>query len=385
MDHILGQSRAIEVLRRQFATGRLHHAFIFHGPAGVGKFTTAAALAKVLLCHGRSQDSDGGHTACGACESCRLADIVPPKEDKDDESALGVAHPDLHIITKELARYHDDAKIRNAKMRNIPLDVVKQALLVPAHRSAQLGGGRYGKVFIVDEAELLNFEGQNVLLKTLEEPPISPGGGATTIILVTSSEDRLLPTIRSRCQRVAFVPLPDDAVRTWIEGQAGAPQEPRQVNWVVRFAGGSIGRASLALEYGLMEWAQVILPAMREMAKGKAVGDLGGKLAGMIGQFADDWVSKHKNASKEAANQQAAALCFAVIATEAQHQLAGMAARCDPADPVGADALTGPWLAVIDAVDQAQRYIATNVHLGLACDHLALSMNEALAGEGSRA
>jgi len=375
MEHVLGQPRALDVLQRQLGTGRLHHAWIFHGPAGVGKFTTAKAFARVLLCHDRTTDLAGRVGACGACASCRAIDAEPGDDAPDDESALGSAHPDLDIITKELARYDDDAKVRNAKLRSIPVDVVRHALIEPANRSAQLAGGRFGKVFIVDEAELLNHAGQNALLKTLEEP--TPG---TTIILVTSSEDRLLPTIRSRCQRVAFVPLPADAVRTWLGQQADAPTDPKQVDWLVDFADGSLGRAALAIEYGLIDWARDILTAMRAMARGKAVGDLGGKLAERINGFAEAWVKAHANASKEAANHLAAALCFGIITTEARTRLADAAGRCDPADPVAADALTGPWLAVIDAVDQAQRFLGNNVNLTLVCDHLALSINDVLTG-----
>jgi len=375
MEHVLGQPRAIDVIQRQLASGRLHHAWVFHGPAGVGKFTTAIAFARVLLCHDRTADLAGRVGACGACASCRALDAAPDDGGRADEASLGSAHPDLHVITKELARYDDDAKIRNAKLRAIPVDVVRHALIEPANRSAQLADGRFGKVFVVDEAELLNPAGQNALLKTLEEP--TPG---TTIILVTSSEDRLLPTIRSRCQRVAFVPLPADAVRTWLVRQPDAPTEPKQVAWLVDFADGSLGRAALAIEYGLIDWAREILAAMRAMARGKVVGDLGPRLAAQINGFAEAWVKAHANASKDAANQLAAALCFGIIATEARAQLASAAARCDPADPVAADMLTGPWLAVIDAVDQAQRFLGGNVNLGLACDHLALTINDALAG-----
>jgi len=156
MEHVLGQPRAIDVIQKQLASGRLHHAWVFHGPAGVGKFTTAIAFARVLLCHDRTADLAGRVGACGACASCRALDAAPDDGGRADEASLGSAHPDLHVITKELARYDDDAKIRNAKLRAIPVDVVRHALIEPANRSAQLADGRFGKVFVVDEAELLN-------------------------------------------------------------------------------------------------------------------------------------------------------------------------------------------------------------------------------------
>src|SRR5690606_4650358 len=123
--------------------------------------------------------------------------------------ALAWPHPDLHVVTKELARYSEDRSTRERKLTQIPVDVLRTELIEPVYRAAQMG---HGKVFIVDEAELLNDAGQNAMLKTLEEPP-----AGTTIILVTSIQDRLLPTIRSRCQRVAFVPLPDSVVSRWLQ------------------------------------------------------------------------------------------------------------------------------------------------------------------------
>jgi len=375
MDQVLGQPVAIDVLQRQLASGRTHHAYIFHGPTGVGKFTAARRFARILLCHQPMTDLTGRVGACGSCESCQHMDRPADEETAGDDAALSTAHPDLHVITKELAKYSDDKLVRDRKLRSIPVGVIRDALIEPAHRSAQLASGKFGKVFIVDEAELLNPAGQNALLKTLEEPPTG-----TTIILITSNEDRLLPTIRSRCQRVGFVPLPEDVVRRWIEQRDDAPSDARQLDWLVRFAGGSLGRAGLALDYGLIDWARTILGAMRKMASGRAVGDLGGQLAAMIGGFADDWVKRHANASKDAANQLAAALCFGIIATEARRGLTDAAAKCDPADPVAGDALTGPWLAVIDALDEAERYLGSNVNLSLTCDHLALTINAALTG-----
>ncbi|MEL7087151.1 MAG: hypothetical protein AAGL98_01715, partial [Planctomycetota bacterium] len=224
MDAILGQTHALDQLHAQLTSGRVHHAQIFHGPAGVGKFTTALALAKVLLCHAPERDLAGRVTACGGCVSCLTFRPAPEEAGPDATPGAGagaaagagagagafpgVAHPDLHVVNKELARYSDDRQVRDRKLTSIPVDVLRTALIEPAYLGAQLN---HGKVFIVDEAELLNAAGQNVLLKTLEEPPTpddNTGGGGTTIILVTANEDRLLPTIRSRCQRIAFVPLP---------------------------------------------------------------------------------------------------------------------------------------------------------------------------------
>ncbi|MFP4144600.1 MAG: ATP-binding protein [Phycisphaeraceae bacterium] len=377
MDHVLGQDRAIDVLQTQLAAGRPHHAYVFHGPAGVGKFTTALAFGRVLLCHQPQTDLTGRPEACGSCPSCRLLPATgptndPPADEADDDLPAGAstAHPDLRVVTKELARFSESAQVRQRKLTSIPLDVLKEALIGPVYRRAQLG---HGKVFIVDEAELMGIPAQNVLLKTLEEPP-----AGTTIILVTASEDRLLPTIRSRCQRVAFVPLADEVIRKWLDRHAAELIE-RDRQWLAQFAAGSLGRAELALEYGLTEWAETVIPALEGFASGRPRGELGSQIAERIDAFAKEWVSRHDGASKEAANRLAAGLMWSLIASHARTRIAELAPQCPAGDLAASEAALEPWLGVIDAVQEVQQLLASNVHLGLACDHLVTRMAGALA------
>ncbi len=369
MDRVLGQSHAVNLLNLQLSTGRQHHAYIFHGPVGVGKFTTALAYARVLLCHNRETDLAGRVTACDTCPSCRLlAKLTPPDKDApqdDDTLGLTTAHPDLHVIRKELARYSDDAQTRNRKLTRIPVEVLRSALIEPANLAAKLDGG---KVFIVDEAELLNPSGQNALLKTLEEPP-----AGTTLILVTGNEDRLLPTIRSRCMRIAFSPLPDQAVKDWCDQHArDLTDEQRRV--LVEFAAGSLGRAQLITRYGLLAWTDVVLPALDRAAQGKPTADLGQQVFSFIDSFANDFVKAHANASKEAANKQGADLMWSLVATRARCRLVELAQRCAPDDPESGEAALSPWLATIDATEQAQKLLASNVNLSITCDHFAVSL-----------
>lgn len=396
MDRILGQTHALEQLHAQLASGRVHHAQIFHGPAGVGKFTTALALGRVLLCHGPTQDLAGRITACGSCKSCLAFRMDNDSNEQNLDAFPGVAHPDLHVVNKELARYSDDKQTRDRKLTSIPVDVVRTTLIEPAYRAAQLN---HGKVFIVDEAELLNAAGQNALLKTLEEPPTSNrtpapgsggtisggggkpsgggGGGGTYIILVTSNEDRLLPTIRSRCQRIAFVPLPDEMLDRFLQEHA-AKLEPVERSWLVGYAQGSLGRARLVLDYGLTEWARVVLSQLEQIERGRATPQLGADMAERINAFAEQWVKNHANASKEAANKLAAGLMFSLIATHARRQIDRLAEHCDPADPDGAERRLEPWLKVIDALGVAESRLASNVNLGLTCDGLAATIAVAL-------
>jgi DNA polymerase-3 subunit delta' len=368
MDEIHGQSRVVHFLLAQVAAARPHHAYLFHGPAGVGKYTTAIALAKLLLCHDRQSDLTGKPSACGTCTSCR-------------QIAAG-SHHDLHIVTKELARFSDDKTIRDRKLLTIPVDVLREALIEPVYRAAQLN---HGKVFILDEAELLNPTGQNLLLKTLEEPP-----AGTTIILVTSSEDRLLPTVRSRCLRLAFSPLPPEVLSSWLDEQVqrGEPTFAKAIGdlsdkhraWLLTFAAGSIGTLQLALEYNLLGWAQSILRPLDDLVSGRGDdAELGGRLASCIDEFAKAWVERHDNASKDAANKQGAGLMWTMLAQHARFRLGTIAPKLDPADPDAAQAMLRGWLHLIDALGNAQANLAANANLSLTCDELIAALRGAHA------
>lgn len=381
MDHIIGQPRAIDTLQAALQSGRVHHAFVFHGPTGVGKFTTAVSFARVLLCHDPQPDLAGRVTACDACASCRLLhdrveQASTSESDDGDDVTIGGAHPDFHVVTKELARFSDDKTTRERKLMNIPVAVLEEHLVGPVYRAAQL---KHHKVFIVDEAELIDpFFGQNKLLKTLEEPP-----AGTYIILVTSNEDRLLPTIRSRCQRVSFFSLSDDVIGAWYARQDLHWRED-ELQWMTDFAAGSLGRAATAVQHDLVQWARTVIPGIEQLARGNAVSELGEQIGTMIDDFASGWVKSHANASKEAANKRAADMMWTLITQYARRQITTLAPRCDGSDVLADEAQLMPWLGVIDAVAQVEREVATNVNLKLACDHLVSLLSRALAPAHAR-
>jgi DNA polymerase-3 subunit delta' len=356
MHQIFGQTRAIEQLQTLLQSGRLHHAFIFHGPAGVGKFTTALAFARLILCHHPATDLTGRTEACGTCPSCT--------------ALSSQTHPDLHVIVKELAKFSDDRAIRERKLLTIPYDVLREHLVGPVAIKSHL---QHGKVFIVDEAELIDPRGQNILLKTLEEPP-----DGTHIILVTSSEDRLLPTIRSRCQRIAFVPLSDQVIGRWL-GERDVSLTASQQAWLIDFAAGSLGRASLAIEHALWTWGESVLTGIDALTQGRFDTELGATIASHIDDFAEAVTKKDAQASKGAANKLGASLMFAMIGQHARRKIEALASQCDPADPSAADARLEPWLCVIDALGEAERNLMANVNLTMACEHLVTSMAGALA------
>ena len=145
MQRILGQPNAIEALTGALRSGRVHHAWIFAGPKGVGKFTTAVVFAKQLLDPQFDPSGETNSQLDLQTETSRLIDAG--------------THPDLHIIQKELALFSDNPDLRTKKLMNIPLDLLRERVIggqtsdgrtheAPAYRTPTLG---HGKVFIIDE------------------------------------------------------------------------------------------------------------------------------------------------------------------------------------------------------------------------------------------
>ena len=185
---IRGHDVVVEQFRRSRAAGRLASTFLFVGLPGIGKRTFADKLAQALLCErGRPDQLE----PCGTCSSCLMC--------------LGGTHPDVEVVS------------RPAGKSSIPLELLigdkehrnQEGL---CHRiSLRPFRGGY-KIAIIDDADDLNQEGANCLLKTLEEPP-----PRSVLILIGTSEQKQLPTIRSRCQVIRFRPLPDDVVRQLLQ------------------------------------------------------------------------------------------------------------------------------------------------------------------------
>lgn len=161
LGELVGNQAARDGLLAAIARGRLPHALLLHGPAGVGKREIAEALASAVLCPNAAPD------ACAACDACRRV-------------AAGV-HPDLHRLEPD-GRFIKVEAIR---------DLVRESGLRPYAGVA--------KVFLVYDADRCHEDAANILLKTLEEPP-----SQTLIVLVSTARDRVLPTLRSRCQNVAL-------------------------------------------------------------------------------------------------------------------------------------------------------------------------------------
>lgn len=160
---IIGHRQQIHLLENAIQHQRVAHAYLFAGPVGIGKRQVAQAFAGVMLCE--------NNNGCGHCNAC--------------SKMATESHPDVHKLQA------DGHSIKIEQVRTLQAQLALRAF-----------SGR-GKICLIDDAHLLTREAANALLKTLEEPV--PG---TFIILISSAPEMLLPTIRSRCQQISFLRLP---------------------------------------------------------------------------------------------------------------------------------------------------------------------------------
>ncbi len=216
-----------ESLIRLLAKAELPQASLFTGPSGIGKKTIAVCLAALANCH-----APVAGDLCGVCPSCLKVDSGN--------------HPDVSLVNGPWIEAFVTSRKKRFNPQVIPIDVAREIVRQAQYRPYE---GKI-RVFVIDEAEKLNESAANALLKTLEEPPES-----CRIILVSAYPNRLLPTIRSRCQTFAFRPLSREAIRRYLERTI----EPGRARLVAAFADGSIGSAlSLDLEQALQDREAVL-------------------------------------------------------------------------------------------------------------------------------
>lgn len=219
-----GQERALEALRRALRGERLHHAYLFAGPEGVGKGLAAQGLAEALLCASPAPDGD----ACGACGACRRA--------------AHRQHPDLHVVERRTKGNTTERE------RQIKIDQVRELQRSLSFKSYE--GAR--RVVLILEPEKMNPATANALLKTLEEP-----GADTHFVLVSAEAHRLLPTVISRCQRVRFAPLDRSLVAQKLAELAGLA--PDEAHLLAGLAEGSIGKGLTLQGSALLDEREAII------------------------------------------------------------------------------------------------------------------------------
>ena len=237
---LIGRDKEVALLQDAIARGRLHHAYLLGGPPGAGKTALALALAQTLNCQGgalpEALEGGGGPGPCNACSTCRRI--------------ANSNHPDVTIVAME------------PNQRELGIDAIRD-LTHFANVKPFEGGWR---VFIVQDADRVTHEAANALLKTLEEPPPQ-----TILVLTTAAEERVLPTIRSRCQAVQLHRVPtgtiaaalaqrfelteDDAmaIASYAQGAPGTAVQAAQDPSLLEAQKGAIERLKVLLEAALPE------------------------------------------------------------------------------------------------------------------------------------
>jgi DNA polymerase III subunit delta' len=273
-----GHDEVVEQFRRALTRRRLASSFLFAGPAGIGKRTFALKLAQAMLCRTRPEEA---LDPCGACASCA-------------QVAAGT-HPDLDVVAKpddksfiplELLIGERDHRRREGLCHNI------------AMKPSQ--GGR--KIALIDDADYLNAEGANSLLKTLEEPP-----PRSVLILIGTSPAKQLPTIRSRCQLIRFRPLPPDVVAQLLVAN-GFATDPSEAQRLARYSEGSLQQAMDLANPDLWSFRNTLFQQLSDPILRSA--DLGRTVAAFVDE-----------AGKEASARRARLRQVVAFATEFYRQL----------------------------------------------------------------
>lgn len=209
---ITGHRKIKDILLNLVNSNRVGHAYIFEGPAGVGRLSVAKAFANMMICeHPQSVDS------CGKCKSC--------------SQCLSGNHPDIKIVTNQL---YDG----NKKSADILVDTIrnmKQEVYIKPYEAAR-------KIYIIPKADTMNVYAQNSLLKILEEPP-----EYCTIILIAENSNSFLPTILSRAPILKFFPLSQPEIIEYLVKNCEG-ESPDSFEMVAEMCQGSIGKAKNLLE-----------------------------------------------------------------------------------------------------------------------------------------
>jgi DNA polymerase-3 subunit delta' len=324
---IEGHEPVIERFRTALLRRRLAGTFLFVGPAGVGKMLVALKLAQALLCERRPCEA---LDPCGACPAC--------------QQVAAESHPDLRVVRKHKDRVSltIDLLIGDRDHRREE-GLCYWVSLKPVRGTWKIG--------VIHDADLMQAEAANCLLKTLEEPP--PG---SILILIASSPQRILPTIRSRAQIVRFEPLSHEVMRRLIRAQGLAPDD-RGVEVLLELAEGSIGRAA--------ELADPACGAFRERMY-QSLGELewdAGRLRDLISSFASP--EREARSRMQLATELACGFYRALLRTALGSAVEGDPALTGPVTRLARRWPHGPE-AIADCLDRcllARRHVDVPAHV----------------------
>lgn len=228
---VIGQAPIVEHLTKSLNSGKVSHAYIFYGEKGSGKKALADLFARALQCEGE------GAKPCDQCASCK--------------KALSRNHPDIIYVQHEKPGVISVDEIRRQ---------VNNDIGVKPYSSER-------KLYIIDEAEKMNVQAQNALLKTLEEPP-----AYAVIILLTTNLEAMLATIRSRCVTLTMKPVSDTELQHYLMREIQIPDYKAGI--CAAFARGNVGRArELAVSTEFEEMKEEVLQLVRQLQE-KSLSDL---------------------------------------------------------------------------------------------------------------
>jgi DNA polymerase-3 subunit delta' len=249
---IIGQERAVHLLKQAIRREKMPHAYLFVGVSGVGKTTTALAMAQALNC-----EAPEAGEGCGRCKSCR--------------QLLGGNFPDVELL--------------EPRGQSIGIEQVRDLERRFGYKPI---AGRY-RVTVVRPAGAMSEEASNAFLKTLEEPP-----AGNVLVLNAADASDLLSTIVSRCQKVVFRRIPAKLIEEWLMDKKSMDRDKASV--LARISDGSPGRALDMEESGFLEKRQEYLFLLNQ-------------LQGFAAEDAVDWASRFvKKIEKDNRLEEVAAL-----------------------------------------------------------------------------
>ncbi len=244
---ILGQDRAVDQFATAWASRKLHHAWLLTGPKGVGKASFARAAARRVLAEAAGPQFD-------------LPGLETPIDPDDlNEHGQPREHPVAHLVR---IGSHPDfrwlERLENEKTGNLARDITVNQVRAVGEFLTLTPALSDWRVVVIDAVDDLQRAGANALLKMLEEPPPN-----TLFLLVSHAPGRLLPTIRSRCRRLAFENLDDDAM-TSILAEHAPSLSTAEHKRIIAMSFGSAGKALAFAEHGLAKLEDAALAIFRQ-------------------------------------------------------------------------------------------------------------------------